>query len=81
MYSIEEEMTVTAADFLRLRSGWSYFNLKKAEKVQDTVLHMLSDVLQLNPVQKDAQRTMLRQLFRNIHELPANEERQKQATS
>jgi len=81
MYSIEEEMTVTAADFLRLRSGWSYFNLKKAEKVQDTVLQMLSDLLQLNAGQKEAQREMLRQLFRNIHELPANEEGQQQATS
>jgi glycerol-3-phosphate dehydrogenase len=31
-YCAEEEMTVTAYDFLRLRTGWSYFNEAKAEQ-------------------------------------------------
>ncbi|MCG3084656.1 glycerol-3-phosphate dehydrogenase C-terminal domain-containing protein, partial [Anoxybacillus sp. LAT27] len=31
-YAVEEEMTVHAVDFLRLRTGWTYFQLHKAEE-------------------------------------------------
>ncbi|WP_249866200.1 glycerol-3-phosphate dehydrogenase/oxidase [Paenibacillus konkukensis] len=74
-YSVQEEMTVTAADFLRLRSGWSYFHLAKAEKYRNIVEKLMNDMLQLDPMQKDMQLDMLNQLFRNIHELPSTQKK------
>ncbi|MFE5322961.1 glycerol-3-phosphate dehydrogenase/oxidase [Paenibacillus sp. NPDC056579] len=80
-YSVEEEMTVTPADFLRLRSGWSYFNLAKAEKYRNIVEKMMNDLLDLQPEQKEAQLAMLNQLFRQLHELPVNEQQLQSMTS
>lgn len=73
MYCIEEEMTVTAADFLRLHTGWSYFQLEKAEQYADTVFEMLVNHLSFNENQKVEQRSMVESLFRSIYELPAND--------
>ncbi|CAN7216889.1 glycerol-3-phosphate dehydrogenase/oxidase [Paenibacillus sp. LjRoot153] len=73
LYCMEEEMTVTAADFLRLHTGWSYFQLEKAEKYADTVLHMLSSNLSYNEDQKQDQLAMVDALFQTIYDLPVNE--------
>lgn len=73
LYSVNEEMTVTASDFLRLRSGWSYFQLNKAEKYRNMVEKMLGDLLQLDSQQKELQLELLNQMFRNIHELPTSD--------
>ena len=80
-YSVEEEMTVTASDFLRLRSGWSYFHLAKAEKYRNIVEKMLGDLLGLDTHQKDMQLEQLNQLFHHIHELPASDTRLQKASS
>ena len=42
-YAIEAEMTVTAADFLRLRTGWTYFQVKKAEAKAETVIRLMGE--------------------------------------
>jgi glycerol-3-phosphate dehydrogenase len=73
-YGIEEEMTVTAADFLRLRTGWTYFNLDKAERFQDAVFKLVCEELSLTEEQKEMQLGMLSKLFTNLHELPLNDQ-------
>ncbi|CAH1224088.1 Aerobic glycerol-3-phosphate dehydrogenase [Paenibacillus allorhizoplanae] len=73
LYAMEAEMTVTAADFLRLHTGWSYFQLEKAEKYADIVLQMLSSSLSYNTDQKQKQIAMVESLFQSIYELPAND--------
>ncbi|MDF2963821.1 MAG: glycerol-3-phosphate dehydrogenase/oxidase [Paenibacillus sp.] len=73
MYGIEEEMTVTAADFLRLRTGWSYFNLDKAENMADIVFKTFCEQLNYSEAQREEQMDMLRVLFAAIRELPAND--------
>lgn len=73
-YSIEDEMTVDAADFLRLRTGWTYFNLKKAEEEADAVVRLMGETLQWNEAERAKQRAKVSQLFESIHQLPATDE-------
>ncbi|WP_028548838.1 glycerol-3-phosphate dehydrogenase/oxidase [Paenibacillus sp. UNC451MF] len=80
-YSVEQEMTVTASDFLRLRSGWSYFQLSKAEKYRNMVEKMISDLLGLDSRQQDMQLELLNQMFHTIHELPTSDKLMQKASS
>ncbi|MGG1518180.1 glycerol-3-phosphate dehydrogenase/oxidase [Paenibacillus oryzisoli] len=73
LYSLEEEMTVTAVDFLRLHTGWSYFRLEKAEKYAETVLQLVADRLLYSESQMQEQRAAVEALFQSIYELPAND--------
>ncbi|KRF01061.1 glycerol-3-phosphate dehydrogenase [Paenibacillus sp. Soil766] len=73
LYAMEAEMTVAAADFLRLHTGWSYFQLEKAEKYADIVLQMLSSSLSYNADLKQKQIAMVESLFQSIYEFPAND--------
>lgn len=73
LYCVEEEMTVTAADFLRLHTGWSYFQLEKAETYAATVLQTLASSLSYNENQKREQQAMVDALFHSIYELPVND--------
>jgi glycerol-3-phosphate dehydrogenase len=55
-YSIEEEMTVTAGDFLNLRTRWTYFNVHKLEKEWQTVLRIMEELLGWDQNEKGRQR-------------------------
>jgi glycerol-3-phosphate dehydrogenase len=55
-YSIEEEMTVTAGDFLNLRTRWTYFNVQKLEKEWQTVLQIMQELLGWDDDEKGRQR-------------------------
>lgn len=84
LYSLEEEMTVTAADFLRLRTGWTYFHLQKAERMRDCVLALMGELADWEENEQHKQREEVEQLFRTIHHLPKSDqelrEQQEQAS-
>lgn len=73
-YSIEEEMTVSAADFLKLRTGWAYFQVNQAEAKADSVLRLMADLLLWNPKEKDRQKKAVDQLLKEIHEFPDDDQ-------
>ena len=72
-YAIEAEMTVTAADFLRLRTGWTYFQVKKAEAKAETVIRLMGDALGWSEAERERERAEVRQLLETIYRLPENE--------
>ena|GEM_PF-4525365 len=78
-YAIEAEMTVTAADFLRLRTGWTYFQVKKAEAKAETVIRLMGDALGWSEAERERERAEVRQLLETIYRLPENEESLAQA--
>ncbi|WJH35008.1 glycerol-3-phosphate dehydrogenase/oxidase [Paenibacillus sp. CC-CFT747] len=72
-YAIECEMTVTAVDFVRLRTGWSYFKLPKAQKLRGEVVAIMTEQLGWSEAQAAEQEQELDTLFGNIQELPASD--------
>ncbi|GAA4714113.1 glycerol-3-phosphate dehydrogenase/oxidase [Brevibacillus fulvus] len=74
LYSIEEEMTVSAADFLRLRTGWTYFQVNKAKAKMDDVIRLMADLLGWNKSEIERQRTEAQNLLAMIYQLPASEQ-------
>jgi glycerol-3-phosphate dehydrogenase len=73
MYCLEEEMTVDVSDFLRLHTGWTYFQLTKAEKYADAVFQILCHHLSYDGAQKEKQLNRLEALFASIYDLPVND--------
>ncbi|RNB82978.1 glycerol-3-phosphate dehydrogenase/oxidase [Brevibacillus nitrificans] len=73
-YAMEAEMTTTAVDFLRLRTGWTYFQVKKAEEKADAVIRMMGATLGWNEAQKEKERGAVNDLLETIYYLPKNEE-------
>lgn len=73
MYCMEEEMTVDVSDFLRLHTGWTYFQLSKAEKYADAVFQILCNHLSYDGAQKEKQLNMMEALFASINDLPVND--------
>lgn len=67
-YSIEEEMTVNAVDFLKLRTGWTYFQFKKAETEAESVLRLMADLLTWKSEEKDSQKKAVEQLLKQMQE-------------
>jgi glycerol-3-phosphate dehydrogenase len=74
MYAMEEEMTITAVDFLRLRTGWTYFQVKKAEAHADTVIRLMGEKLGWSDSERERQRSEVNKFYDTIHNLPASEE-------
>ncbi|UFJ43421.1 glycerol-3-phosphate dehydrogenase/oxidase [Brevibacillus humidisoli] len=74
MYALEEEMTVTAADFLRLRTGWTYFRLEKAESKKEQVLALMAEWAGWDQTELEKQRQEVERLLRTIHHLPASDQ-------
>lgn len=72
-YSIEEEMTVHAVDFLRLRTGWMYFDIGKALLQQANVLQIMGEVLRWDREEILRQQKMVSELFQQIYELPPSD--------
>jgi len=70
--ALEEEMTTTAVDFLRLRTGWTYFQVKKAEAKADAVIRLMGAKLGWSEAQRE--RAAVNQLLETIHSLPENED-------
>lgn len=73
-YAMEEEMTTTAVDFLRLRTGWTYFQVKKAEAKADAVIRLMGAKLGWSDAQLEKERAAVNDLLETIYHLPANEE-------
>jgi glycerol-3-phosphate dehydrogenase len=73
-YAVEEEMTTTAVDFLRLRTGWTYFQLKKAEEKADAVIRLMGDMLGWSEEDRERERAAVDLLLETINNLPENEE-------
>ncbi|RXT15541.1 glycerol-3-phosphate dehydrogenase/oxidase [Ammoniphilus sp. CFH 90114] len=73
-YSIEEEMTVNATDFLRLRTGWTYFNLKKATKYGSIIISYMAEMLGWDQTEVQKQKEMVSNLLKQIHELPDSDQ-------
>lgn len=80
-YAVEEEMTVTAADFLRLRTGWTYFQVKKAEAKAETVIRLMGDTLGWNEAERERERAAVSHLLETIYNLPENEDEIAKASS
>lgn len=79
-YAIEEEMTATAADFLRLRTGWTYFQVKKADAKADTVIRLMGEKLGWSEADRERERAAVSHLLETIYQLPQNEDEIAQAT-
>lgn len=73
-YAIEEEMTTTAVDFLRLRTGWTYFQVKKAEAKADAVIRLMGEKLGWSDADRERERAAVDHLLDTIYHLPQNEE-------
>lgn len=79
-YAIEEEMTATAADFLRLRTGWTYFQVKKADAKADTVIRLMGEKLGWSEADRERERATVSHLLETIYQLPQNEDEIAQAS-
>jgi glycerol-3-phosphate dehydrogenase len=73
-YSVEEEMTVSAMDFLRLRTGWTYFQLAKAEKMADSVVRFMAEELGWSETETEKQQERVAQFLAAIRHLPESDE-------
>ncbi|MFD2369194.1 glycerol-3-phosphate dehydrogenase/oxidase [Brevibacillus sp. GCM10020057] len=73
-YAIEEEMTVTAVDFLRLRTSWTYFQVKKAKDRADAVIRLMGARLGWSDAQRERERLAVDQLLETLCRLPENEQ-------
>lgn len=60
-YSIDQEMAVTAVDFLLRRTGWIWFNRQKAERSAASVLAMMCEYLDWDAEEMDRQRELLQE--------------------
>lgn len=69
-YSIEEEMTVKAADFLRLRTGWLSFDFRKAIAHRAVILEMMGEFLGWNQDETCKQQELVLKLFQQMDQLP-----------
>jgi glycerol-3-phosphate dehydrogenase len=73
-YSIEEEMTVQAVDFLRLRTGWTYFDLRQAEENADAVIALMAEMLDWDSGEAERQRAEVNRFLDTIYHLPKNDQ-------
>ncbi len=72
-YAVEEEMTVHAVDFLRLRTGWTYFQLHKAEEQAERVVRLMADERKWDAAEAARQREMIARLIASIRQLPESD--------
>lgn len=80
-YALEEEMTVTAVDFLRLRTGWTYFQVKKAEAKAEAVIRIMGEKLGWSDTEVARERASVQMLLDTIYNLPENEDEIAQGSS
>lgn len=73
-YAVEEEMTTTAVDFLRLRTGWTYFHVKKAEANAEGVIRIMGEQLGWSAGECSRQRAEVVALLDAISRFPESEE-------
>ncbi|MFP3392766.1 glycerol-3-phosphate dehydrogenase/oxidase [Brevibacillus sp. SIMBA_040] len=73
-YAVEEEMTTTAVDFLRLRTGWTYFHVKKAEANAEGVIRIMGEQLGWGAGECNRQRAEVTALLDAIYRFPESEE-------
>ncbi|WP_328591337.1 glycerol-3-phosphate dehydrogenase/oxidase [Brevibacillus migulae] len=73
-YSVVEEMTARAVDFLRLRTGWTYFHPAKAAAKAEAVIRLMGQLLDWDDTTKAQQRAEVDDLLDTIYNLPKNEQ-------
>ncbi|KKX54158.1 glycerol-3-phosphate dehydrogenase/oxidase [Brevibacillus borstelensis] len=73
-YAIEEEMTVQAVDFLRLRTGWTYFQLHKAEELRELVVRLMAQELGWSAAEAARQNAEAQNYLHSLKNLPRNEQ-------
>ena len=73
LYSITEEMTATAADYLRLRTGWMYVHPAEAMRNQDAVHSIMSELLEWDQGRRYREAEQVRSLFEALHQLSPHE--------
>ncbi|SMO47148.1 glycerol-3-phosphate dehydrogenase/oxidase [Melghirimyces algeriensis] len=66
-YAVEEEMTVTANDFLIRRTGDLYFHRHRAEENIDEVIQIMSKLLDWNETEKQQQQELVQQEMQRTH--------------
>ncbi|USG67636.1 glycerol-3-phosphate dehydrogenase/oxidase [Brevibacillus ruminantium] len=72
-YAIEEERTVHALDFLRLRTGWTYFQLQKAEAQKEQVIRLMGEELGWSDEEAAKQLEAANQYLESLKNLPSTE--------
>lgn len=73
-YSIEKEMAVTVKDVVVRRTGWTYFQRVKAEKLWEQVLETMAEQLHWDENRRNREKEAILEELRQIKELPKNEE-------
>lgn len=81
LYSVEEEMTVTAADYLRQRTGWTFFDFARAERESGRILAWMGALLNWSDQDRIREESRVQELLRSVRELPASDERLKRQQS
>lgn len=70
LYSISEEMTATAADYLRLRTGWTYFEPSIALQKHEAVLSIMGELLGWDEARRALEAQHVQALFDRLQQLP-----------
>ncbi|GIP41065.1 aerobic glycerol-3-phosphate dehydrogenase [Paenibacillus sp. J31TS4] len=65
-YCIQNEMTVTAVDFLVRRTGLLLFNVKRAKEIAPSILHLLADRLGWSEAELKLQQDRLEKEFETV---------------
>ncbi|QQE75982.1 glycerol-3-phosphate dehydrogenase/oxidase [Brevibacillus composti] len=73
-YAIEEERTVRALDFLRLRTGWTYFQVEKAEAEKERVIRLMAEELGWSAEEAARQREEAERYLHALKHLPPTDE-------
>lgn len=73
-YSIQEEMTMTAADFLRLRTSWMYFQPERARMHRKAVLTLMGELLKWNAEQRKREEQRVAVMFDALDNIPINDQ-------
>jgi len=73
-YAIEEEMTVRAVDFLRQRTGWTFFRPDQAEARSEEVVQIMAELLGWSKERQRAERQQVAALLAGIRVFPEAED-------
>lgn len=70
-YCIEHEMAASAVDFIVRRTGLMFFNVKRAQGISESVLHIMADRLAWDEAETERQRERLNKAFETVRAVPA----------
>jgi glycerol-3-phosphate dehydrogenase len=73
-YSVDKEMAVTVKDIVVRRTGWTYFERKKAEKLWEEVLDTMAAQLGWDDQRRQREKEAMLEELRQLTELPTKDE-------